>query len=119
MKIAAVGNVNHRDCAFHPVQPDTDRAGTMVKHINRFVNEQIERNHLDMPLRPTEYKGNEETIDKILTEMEKARQNTLVPYMKKMGNCQLILVPGQHLIYTQKPEKCGEMIQKLIDSLKK
>ncbi len=86
---------------------------------NRFVNEQIERNHLDMPLRPTEYKGNEETIDKILTEMEKARQNTLVPYMKKMGNCQLILVPGQHLIYTQKPEKCGEMIQKLIDSLKK
>lgn len=83
----------------------------------RWINRQIERNHLNMPLRPTQYEGNEESVDLILSEVEKARQNTLVPYLEKMGNCQLVLLPGEHQIFVQRPTDCAEILKNFIDGL--
>jgi hypothetical protein len=31
------------------------------------------------------------------------RENDLKPYLEKMGNCELIYLSGDHMIYEQKP----------------
>ena len=84
---------------------------------NKWTNTQIERNHLDVPLRPVTYEGNEEIIDKILSETEKAVKETLVPYADKMGNCQIIFLPGEHQIYSQKPKECGDIVENFLNKL--
>ena len=43
-----------------------------------------------------------------------ARENILKPYLAKMGNCDLVLLPGIHLIYEQRPEDCARIIEDLL-----
>ena len=38
-------------------------------------------------------------------------------YLEKMGNCEMICLGGDHMIYEQKPIECGEMIKNFIDGL--
>ena len=83
--------------------------------MNTWINEQIDINRLDMPKRNTAY--DDKTIDEILDNFEKARQEKLMPYIEKMGNCELICLGGDHMIYEQKPVACGEMIKSFIDGL--
>lgn len=45
------------------------------------------------------------------------RENYLQPYLDKMGNCQLALLPGSHMIYEEKPYECGDLIEEFIDGL--
>ena len=56
-------------------------------------------------------------MKKILTQYEEARQNTIYPYAEKMGNCQVVCLAGDHMIYEQKPNECGELIKNFIDEL--
>lgn len=44
-------------------------------------------------------------------------EERLMPYIEKMGNCELICLGGDHMIYEQKPIECGEMIKNFIDGL--
>lgn len=84
---------------------------------NIWVNEQIKRNGLDLPLRETSYADDDEGLKKILDACEESRQNTIYPYAEKMGNCQVVLLGGDHQIYEQKPEECGKIIQNFLDGL--
>ena len=43
-----------------------------------------------------------------------ARENILKPYLAKMGNCDLVLLPGIHLIYEQRPVECAKIIEDLL-----
>ena len=52
-----------------------------------------------------------------LKDIEKARQETIYPYAEKMGNCQVICLAGDHMIYEQKPVECGQLIEEFIDTL--
>lgn len=38
-------------------------------------------------------------------------------YIKKLGNCEEINIPGSHFIYEQKPEECAAVIEDFIDRL--
>ncbi len=49
--------------------------------------------------------------------MEELRQEIIYPYAEKMGNCEVVLLGGDHMIYEQKPEVCGEVIKAFIDGL--
>lgn len=80
---------------------------------NIWVNEQIKRNGLDLPMRETD----DEMIKTILDACEESRQNTIYPYAEKMGNCEVVLLGGDHQIYQQKPEECGKIIKDFIDGL--
>lgn len=84
---------------------------------NKWINRQIEINNFDMPIRPTEYDDNDEKLKKILDTFEESRQDIIYPYAEKMGNCEVVLLGGDHMIYEQKPEECGEIIKKFIDEL--
>ena len=68
-----------------------------------------------MPLRRTEY--DDETAAAILNRMEKFRRTILEPYADKMGNCKVVLLFGDHMIYEQKPDACGKLIKDFLDSL--
>ncbi len=84
--------------------------------VNKWINRQIEINDLKIPKRVLEY--DEETTQKILAEYRKAREDVIYPYAEKMGNCQVVCLAGDHMIYEQKPVECGELLKSFIDGLK-
>lgn len=47
----------------------------------------------------------DEKFQKQIDEFEKSRQDIIYPYAEKMGNCKVVLLPGDHAIYEQKPEE--------------
>ncbi len=60
---------------------------------------------------------NPEIAAKLLESCAEAREETLIPYMEKMGNCELILLGGDHFIFQQKPNECAEIIMNFLDGL--
>lgn len=84
--------------------------------VNKWINRQIEINDLKIAPRTLEY--DEETTQKILAEYRKAREDVIYPYAEKMGNCQVVCLAGDHMIYEQRPEECGELLKNFIDGLK-
>ena len=59
----------------------------------------------------------EERITQQLDAFETLRQDVIYPYAEKMGNCEVVLLAGDHAIYEQRPEECGEIIKAFIDRL--
>lgn len=55
---------------------------------NKWINRQIEINHLDMKILPTEYE--DEKLEEILASYETTRKEIIYPYAEKMGNCEVI-----------------------------
>lgn len=84
---------------------------------NQWLNRQIEINSLDFPLRKVDYTEEDTALLQSLKDIEKARQETIYPYAEKMGNCQVICLAGDHMIYEQKPVECGQLIKEFIDTL--
>lgn len=82
---------------------------------NNWVNEQIKRNNLNMPLRET----TDEMVQTILDASEESRNTSIYPYAEKMGNCEVVLLGGDHQIYQQKPEECGKILKNFVDGLDK
>lgn len=98
-------------CASWGIQTKED-----LIEMNKWVNRQIEINDFDLPLRSTRY-DDPEDLQEILDNYKKAREETIYPYAEKMGNCQVICVAGDHMIYQQKPEECGSVIKEFIETL--
>ena len=80
-----------------------------------WMNRQIEINHLKSQL--TSNSLSDEKIDEILKSYSDARNKTIYPYADKMGNCEVVCLGGDHMIYEQKPKECGKIIQSYIDGL--
>lgn len=97
-------------CASWGIQTKED-----VIDVNKWINRQIEINDLDFELRPLEI--SDDTLKTVLENYEKARNETIYPYAEKMGNCEVVCVAGDHMIYEQKPVECGEIIRNFIDEL--
>lgn len=86
-----------------------------IIELNKWINRQIEINDLDMPLRSLDI--SDDAVKTSLDSFEKARKETIYPYAEKMGNCEVICLAGDHMIYEQKPVECGEIIKNFIDEL--
>ena len=84
---------------------------------NRFRNRDIELNHRDISPFPTEYADDDAELQRILAEYRKAREDVLYPYAEKMGNCEVVCLAGDHLIYQQRPAECGALVKEFLDSL--
>jgi purine nucleoside permease len=39
------------------------------------------------------------------------------PYIDKLGNCELVLLPGIHCIYDQRPDETAEIIRGFLDRI--
>ncbi len=66
---------------------------------------------------PDSTKVFDEKIQEQLDSFAKLREEVIYPYAVKMGNCEVVLLGGDHMIYEQKPEKCGEIIRSFIERL--
>ena len=82
---------------------------------NRFLNRQIEINRFGLPSLTTEY--DDATAEAILERMDELRRTVIQPYADKMGSCRIVLLPGEHMIYLQKPDACGTIIRDFLDEL--
>ena len=56
----------------------------------------------------------EEKLQEQVEKMEKLRQDIIYPYAEKMGNCEVVLLGGDHCIYEQRPDECGRIINDFI-----
>lgn len=81
----------------------------------QWINRQIEKNDLDMEPRSLEM--SDEFLQIALESYENARNETIYPYAEKMGNCEVVCLAGDHMIYEQKPEECGRLIKDFIDGV--
>lgn len=79
----------------------------IVEH-NNWIIRQMEINGLDMD--PSFTAPDDATISRILDEYKKARDEIIYPYAQKMGNCKVVCLGGDHMIYEQKPNECAEII---------
>ena len=86
-----------------------------IENNNNWVNEQIKRNNLNLPLRET----TDEMVKTILDACEESRNNTIYPYAEKMGNCEVVLLGGDHQIYQQRPNECAKILKDFVDGLDK
>ena len=55
--------------------------------------------------------------DRYLEFCKKIRDKTLSVYAEKLGNCEIVCLPGDHCIYDQKPDECAKVIKDYIDKL--
>ena len=59
----------------------------------------------------------DDSAKEVVENFEKARKETIYPYAEKMGNCQVICLAGDHMIYEQKPAECGDIIKGFVEGL--
>lgn len=50
-------------------------------------------------------------------EIEEYRKEKMQPYVEKLGNCEIVNLPGGHFIHLEKPQECAEIIKEFIDGL--
>ncbi|MCM1335095.1 MAG: alpha/beta hydrolase [Eubacterium sp.] len=81
---------------------------------HRYMNKQIEKNALNVPKGIEEYA---EDMDDVLAAYEEARADIIEPYAAKMGNCEVVCLGGDHMIYEQKPYECAMIITEFIGGL--
>ena len=65
----------------------------------------------------TQEKSRQLALEDFLRNRQEYKQQRLLPYFEKLGNCELVNLPGNHFIYEQKPDKCGQIIREFIDGL--
>lgn len=80
----------------------------------KWINHQKEKNNLE-----TDGKINlsSKQIEEILKNFEDTRKTKLQPYIDKLGNCEMVLFGGDHMIYEQKPEECGRILMNFLKEL--
>lgn len=80
-----------------------------------WTNKMIEANNLDIELNSTEI--DDEQLKKTMNIYKEAREKTIYPYAEKMGNCEVVNLAGDHMIYLQKPEESGKLLKGFVDDL--
>ncbi|MGN0342139.1 MAG: hypothetical protein ACI4DO_05030 [Roseburia sp.] len=45
------------------------------------------------------------------------REEQIMPYIESLGNCQYVGIPGDHLIYQQKPDEVAAAVEKFLKTL--
>ena len=81
-----------------------------------WVSHQIEINNLNVAKIDTN--PSDEYVENYLSMLEQYRNDIIYPYADKLGNCKVVCLGGDHMIYQQKPEECGVLIKEFIDTLK-
>lgn len=47
----------------------------------------------------------------------KWREEHIMPYVEALENCQYVGIPGDHLIYQQKPDDVAEAVEQFLEAL--
>ena len=61
--------------------------------------------------------GDDAIYEEALRLIKQRRTERAVPYYEKLGNCEVAKLPGDHVIFLDKPDKCSRIIKEFIDRL--
>lgn len=61
--------------------------------------------------------GEDAIYEEALRMMEQIRTERENPYYEKLGNCKVAELPGDHVIFLDKPDECSKIIKEFIDKL--
>ena len=98
----------------------SDRRELKANLEEQYQNGEIPKDLYDefLPELPkTEEESRQMALEDMLETGKDYKQRILLPYFEKLGNCGFVNLPGNHLIYEQKPDECGQIIRDFIDSL--
>lgn len=59
----------------------------------------------------------DEQLKKAFATLKEHVETIIYPYAEKMGNCEVVRLAGDHMIYLQKPEGCSELLKGFVDKL--
>lgn len=59
----------------------------------------------------------DEIIEKYIDEFIKWKEEKIIPYINLLGNTELVLLPGNHMIFQEKPEELTKIIRDFIVNL--
>lgn len=84
-----------------------------------FINDGIPAESLiNVWVLPTKEKKSDDAIyEEALNLMEERRTEWSEPYYEKLGNCKVVELPGDHVIFLDKPDACSRIIKEFIDGL--
>lgn len=82
-----------------------------------FFNWVFTQNGKDKLLSNVEEYVEKNITEEVFEEYKNHKDNEVLPYIKSLGNCNLVRLPGVHTIYEQKGEEVGEYIQTFMNSL--
>lgn len=82
-----------------------------IIEMTSWVDKEAELKHYKAPVFPMD------ECDKFLEAYNDLRENDLKPYLDKMGNCELILLPGIHGIYEQRPDDVVKIINDFLEKI--
>lgn len=58
--------------------------------------------------------GDDAIFEAALQLIEQKRTEDAEPYYEKLGNCEVAELPGDHVIFLDKSEKCNEIIKAFV-----
>ena len=61
--------------------------------------------------------GEDAIYEEALRMMEERRTEWAEPYYEKLGNCEVVELPGDHVLFLDKPDECSRIIKDFIDGL--
>lgn len=84
-----------------------------------FINDGIPAESLiNVWVLPTKEKKSDDAIyAEALRLMEQRRTEWAEPFYEKLGNCKVVELPGDHVIFMDKPDECSRIIKEFIDEL--
>ena len=74
------------------------------------VRNLMEEMHPEIEMTEVDY---HKAIDEITDE----RQKVIEPCLEKLGNCEMVFLPGDHFVFKQKPEECAQVVKDFITKL--
>ncbi len=93
-------------------------SSSMAYHTKEdFINDCIPAEALmNVWVLPTKEKmSDDEIYEEALRLMEQRRTEWSAPYYEKLGNCKVVELPGDHIIFLDKPDECSRIIKEFID----
>ena len=59
----------------------------------------------------------EEVAQRCIDNSAQWRKTHIMPYVESLGNCQYVGIPGDHLIYQQKPDEVAEAVEEFLEGM--
>jgi hypothetical protein len=56
----------------------------------------------------------DERADKLIAQSDEYKNNTLIPFVDKLGNTQIVNLPGDHCIYLERPIELADIIKEYV-----
>lgn len=85
-----------------------------IEYVNALLATQGKEEYFDL----SDDAKTKEVAQQYIDNSAKWREEYVMPYIETLGNCQYVGIPGDHLIYQQKPEEVAKAVKNFLETLK-